>query len=910
MPQDRLPLVVSQPHAHLRLAGRVRRGARVRSSRPVLSDVRHPDQRAHGAALAGQIAKLRALHAKRVPVLGVDPALVVVAAFNSPPGHEDLRRADLHVLEWLDGEVVLAAPAAGGLDELARRVEEYRRGPRPDAPAADVVDDEDEDDADGGGGGEAEDQDHPNGAGGTDGSEEGPDRQPTARYQGLLDKIDEVRPFGPRDVPTSALLAAAAAADPAQALRVDMQCWCAEDPADARRAHDGAARAVELASGWILDRTLRHAAGLSLIRADVPSGAVRDLARTGLFRRIDVLPRPDLDTASTLLASHGQLPPVMPPHDGAPAVAVVDSGVRSAHPLLAPAVVAVLSEGVPEVHDDNGHGTFVASLALHGSLEPLLAAGVPVRPAGRLISVRVLDSQGRFPETSLWEATLLAALETAADAGASVVNLSLGDERAPYRSERPTPLGAAIDDFIRRRGVVVVVSAGNFRPEQYAPGPDLPTGYAHTLLADPAAGILDPAPSGLSLTVGALGGDDGQGTRRPREDVDRLPLGGESLPSPATRRGPGPRRMVKPELAAPGGSYDHDTVTGRAAAAAHRGVVGAAAAPAERLLTTRTGTSAAAPLVTHAVLRAHAENPGLSANAAKVLVLASAAPHENWFAGGMTKGQERTATLALGGYGRPDAERAARSTDHRVVLLAENALPLDGVHLYRVEIPSSFFEPGGWRRLTVALVYDPPVRSTRLQYFASEMHVNIYRGLTVNRVAAAYIEDEDEDDETVAGGLPEKPADAAPDREDDRDRGRGGARDEDGQDDDGGAEDYDSEDGDGGEPAARVGPSTIRPWLLGGMQPSEQARSRGANQFATRRFMRPLRSEDGLDLIVAVQGRQNWPTGDAAQPYALALVFERDDDHAEVYADLRAFVELDAALEAEVGGVVEVELGR
>lgn len=734
MPQNQLPMAFSQPHAHLRLSGRVRRGARIKTTRAVPAQVRHPDQRSHGAAIAAQVAQLRAMHAKRVPVLGVDPALVIVLLFNAPPELAALHAAQLHVLEWLDDRVVVAAPGNAELEAFSRRVAAYSLGPRaPKSEASPAV-------------GQAPEQDDgPEPVAEADASAgDGPDaRAPTAAYQGLLDRIDEIRAFGPDDVPTPALEQSIVGAGPADPLRVDIQCWCPEDPVRARAHHEQAAESVEAASGRVLDRTLRHVAGLSLIRAEIPAGAVGDLARTGLLRRIDVLPRPDLSPADTLTVRYERLPDVLMPREGSPVAAIVDSGIRSAHPLLAPAVAGVLAQGIAEGHDLNGHGTFVASLALHGSLEPLLASGAALRPAGRLVSVRVLDDTAGFPQDALWEANLLLALETAADAGAQVVNLSLGDERAPYSSERPTPLGAAVDDFVRRRGVVVVVSAGNYRPEQYRPDPNLPTGYAHAVLDDPGSGLLDPASSALALTVGALAGDDGQGIRRAREDIDRVALGGQGLPSPATRRGPGARGMIKPDLAAPGGTYEHETISGRALSAPHRGVVGAAAVPPDRLLTSMSGTSPAAPLVTHSVLRALGENPGLTANAAKALVLLSAAPHENWFAGGMTDGAKRLAAEALGGYGRPDAERAARSTDHRTVLLAENAVPADGVHLYRVQIPSSFFASGGWRRLSVSLVYDPPVRATRLEYVASNMHVNLYRGLSVKQVAAAYILDDE-----------------------------------------------------------------------------------------------------------------------------------------------------------------------
>lgn len=141
---------------------------------------------------------------------------------------------------------------------------------------------------------------------------------------------------------------------------------------------------------------------------------------------------------------------------------MIDSGVASAHPLLAPAVAGLDSVNSAETEDTAGHGTFVASLGLHGSLEPLLVSGAAIEPAGRLLSIRILDEQTGFADEALWETTLLDAVQRAADGEARVVNVSIGDSRRPYRPPRPTVLAAAIDDLARRLGLVVVISAGNY----------------------------------------------------------------------------------------------------------------------------------------------------------------------------------------------------------------------------------------------------------------------------------------------------------------------------------------------------------------------------------------------------------------------------------------------------------------
>lgn len=135
-------------------------------------------------------------------------------------------------------------------------------------------------------------------------------------------------------------------------------------------------------------------------------------------------------------------------------VAVLDTGILPGHPDLAgrllPGFDLVDGDEDPEdgpngVDDDGdglvdegvGHGTFVAGLV------------AAIAPEARILPVRVLDSDARGTSLGVARGIL-----RAVDAGAHVVNLSLGVRR---------PAGVlqdAISDA-RGRGVLVVVAAGN-----------------------------------------------------------------------------------------------------------------------------------------------------------------------------------------------------------------------------------------------------------------------------------------------------------------------------------------------------------------------------------------------------------------------------------------------------------------
>ena len=800
MTGNALYLVPMPVHGHLRLWDAITPGGRRPIPRGGGGQPVHADRGRHARDVRTQAIDLINAQNRRVQVLGIEPELVLVLESNRQVKPEDVESAGLQILELRSDKVLVAFASDPELRDFLDRCDKYGLGPR----------------------------------GLTAGGNERP-----AEYESLFDAVELARPLSEEDVLDHAVLPLLA--DASRMLRLDISCWCPEDADAAERRFGEVEAAVAAAGGRVLHGVLRHTVGLSLMRAELPAGRVRDLAQVDRIRQIAALPQPELTQPSVLSAAPRDLPVVLEPAPDAPILAVIDSGAASSHPLLAPAVLGIdWAGGIGDGGDRHGHGTMVSSLALFGSLEPLITSQEPARPAGRLVSIRVLDDNAFFPEELPWEVLLGQAMETAVQAGARVINLSVGDPRFPYKPPRPTAVAALIDQFVRQNNVIVTISAGNYTPWNDRIADLADNSYPRTILEAEDSGLLDPAPAALALTVGALCPDHGQGAKPASEDVAIIPAGGPGRPSPVTRAGPGPMGMVKPELVAPGGSLAIDTLMSRVDMRDPSvQVVGAGIGGTSRLLAAGVGTSYAAPLVSHAALRVLGHYPRLSANAVRALLLCSAQEVEPVL--DRQKAAQRQQQRRLTGYGRVSARRAEVSEDHRAVLIADDEIVVDDVHLYTIPIPATFYQAGGWRRLTAALAYDPPVRPTRLDYLASHMDIQVYFGAPVETVRAAYVKE--------AGAEDQSPPELDKYRRD--------------------------------------------------LQPPSVQRGKGAHQFCTVTFKQRLDRDRGADFILAVRNTNRWDTPGARQAYALAVELERDTHHADLYAELRA--QLEAVAEIEIG---------
>lgn len=257
-----------------------------------------------------------------------------------------------------------------------------------------------------------------------------------------------------------------------------------------------------------------------------------------------------------------------------PKVGVVDTGIAAP---LGPWVLDRFDH-LPIGQTDPTHGTFVAGLVIGAQAANGPAIGrdpdgcdvvdIPLFPTGNF-----LDWYGRGFEDFLEELEN-AIIEARDQHNVRVFNLSI-NVPAEVEPDEYSIYAARLDDIQDRQGVVIVNSVGNLKlANARPPWPEKPR-RAIDMLANRQArdAIFMPSESVRAISVGALN-----------------PPGGSQLanaPTTYTRRGPGLRVGVKPDVAHYGGVGDVNNTN--ATALASCGPTGD--------LVERQGTSYAAPLV-------------------------------------------------------------------------------------------------------------------------------------------------------------------------------------------------------------------------------------------------------------------------------------------------------------------------
>ncbi|MFE9537036.1 type VII secretion-associated serine protease mycosin [Streptomyces sp. NPDC006691] len=147
-------------------------------------------------------------------------------------------------------------------------------------------------------------------------------------------------------------------------------------------------------------------------------------------------------------------------------VAVLDTGVDGSHPDLAGQVLPgndLVGFGAgPGSRDWARHGTAMAGIiAGHGHGAGDRAGVLGIAPEARILPVRVIlesTDPARKQARETKGGALAAGIRWAADNGADVINLSLGDDSA---SAHPEPAEDAAIQYALGKGAVVVASAGN-----------------------------------------------------------------------------------------------------------------------------------------------------------------------------------------------------------------------------------------------------------------------------------------------------------------------------------------------------------------------------------------------------------------------------------------------------------------
>src|SRR6185312_16660695 len=94
--------------------------------------------------------------------------------------------------------------------------------------------------------------------------------------------------------------------------------------------------------------------------------------------------------------------------------------------------------------------------------------------------------------------------------------------------------------------------------------------------------------------------------------------------------------------------------------------------------------------------------------------------------------------LNIYGYGKPNFEKAIYSDDNRVLLLHDGKIKLDHVQFFTINLPEQFIKEKGERKISITLVYDPPINRNRTDYLGIAMEFHLFKNATIDKIRNAY----------------------------------------------------------------------------------------------------------------------------------------------------------------------------
>ncbi|MDM8540590.1 S8 family peptidase [Desulfococcaceae bacterium HSG9] len=439
------------------------------------------------------------------------------------------------------------------------------------------------------------------------------------------------------------------------------------------------------------------------------------------------------------------------PSEGATGILIIDSGIISNHPMLEKCVGGEenFQSGEPELQDTVGHGTAVAGCAAYGNIE-INIENKNFNPENWIFSAKVMyaernDISGNvlavYDPEKLIEHQFKDAVEyflSNSEYHIKVVNISLGNSNEVWRKHysRQLPFAALIDELaFSFPNVTFIVSAGNQHPKNmYNTIQEIVDNYPAYLTDNDEFKIINPATSGLALTVGSIAGAVRIGEERyGAEDIIKTPVAKEQQPSPFTRTGAGLNGMIKPELVEYGGNliladvYNRitDDIGGKIALLNNKST--------EDIIKYDYGTSYSAPKVAYLAGKISNKYPQKSSNFIKnMLLIGSDYPFmpDKTFYDTKDKKKAETKHLSVSGFGLSNFDKAINSFTNRTVLWDEGEIALNQIKVYSLQLPDIFFNEKGKKKITVVLTFNPETRLTRGDsYLGNRMEFHLFHSL-------------------------------------------------------------------------------------------------------------------------------------------------------------------------------------
>ncbi len=469
-----------------------------------------------------------------------------------------------------------------------------------------------------------------------------------------------------------------------QTFVVDAELWPVARDRDATMLRAAFDRWVESRAGEVLDSVKQPYLTVYRIRCD--DSMAQELLNHRDVRTVDLPPRVGIDLALVYTPVQ-KLNDVPAPPPDASGVVVLDSGLATGHPVIAPAVGDAQSflPGVPP-SDEHGHGTIVSGIALYDDVAECLRNRRFI-PDLRIFSGRILDHNNRGDAHLIENQIERAVRYFVTEYDCRIFNLSYGDLNKPYRNRHVAGLAVTLDALSRDLNVLFVVPTGNFTGDENGPE-DWRQEYPDYLTGD-ASVLLDPAPALSALTVGSLARNE----LHPRfpDDPAYRPIARSGQPSPFTRHGPSVNGAIKPDLMDYGGNWMID-----ARAGSHLTVHGVGELSTSHRFATGqpfaedSGTSFAAPRVAHTVGKVLKDYPDASVDRCRALLVAHARTRpvcSNLF------GNDREARN-VAGYGRVDRSALYQSDESCVTLWTEEAIENQHHQFFELPVPAEFWSPG------------------------------------------------------------------------------------------------------------------------------------------------------------------------------------------------------------------------
>lgn len=355
---------------------------------------------------------------------------------------------------------------------------------------------------------------------------------------------------------------------------------------------------------------------------------------------------------------------------------------------------------------DLAHGTFIGGLATVGGT----LNGVEICPepdGAELVDVAVFPNEQKagafasyYPEglPQFFDEMETAVSDARARHGVRVFNMSLNILQ-PATPDRYSPHAARLDHIAETNNAVVFISAGNIQPQDLrAEWPADATAALANLVNARNDGLLTPAESARNVAVAAL--------NPPGHDAC-LPF----APARYSRRGPGLRAGVKPDLAHVGGAGSQHPVLGH----------GLFSILPDGTIVDGCGTSYAAPLAakTAAVL-----DHAIEGEVSRETLIGLLVHHAEMPVPLQPKSLAPIARHMVGFGMPPSAERILETGDHAITLVFASRIQRDQQINFRFAWPASLVGPGGKcrGRAKITLVSTPPLDAR----FGSEfVRVNI-----------------------------------------------------------------------------------------------------------------------------------------------------------------------------------------